>query len=461
MKFQKALLIAIFALPFLSNIASAQLLGVAPGEPLFNYDSGGTTTFDANTGALSVNATPLDYTPLGGTLAPIFPLATAPAVTVNVSLDNNCNLVSGNMGGDDLSVSGDIDLDPQDFVPEYSGTLLTGEIVALGVDSAATVAVATIDARFAITGGALVTSGDYTVGAEVGVILFVEANNFTGSCTASWNGGARGKIGAIAPTVPPVALCFDVKKIKIRDGKKHYRHMGSYGTSKSKIKASLSAGCPTGFDPAQSLISLSMDGETFAFPIGSFAQVGTKNKYRAWVAGSPSLDATLDCDKGRFNFSASKADTSQIDNSDGVDVTLTLGDSSGSKNVVLQATGHHHWSRGQNNVLYYHNDNPLDCSATPEVDESDIHEVKFRHRASGRIHTSTRAKGGYGASCLVSDSISGHFASFDTSKTTTLTCGSGDANFEVVSIEHSVASQSCTLLDEVAEDDDVEDNQYN
>lgn len=446
------------AATFASTGAAAELLGVAPGEPLFNYNSGGTTTFDAGTGSMTVNATPLDYTQVGGTPLTIFPIATAPAVTMNVSLDGNCDLVGGNAGGDDLAVSGDIDLNG-DFVPEYSGVLLTGEVVALGVDPASTAAAANLDARFAITGGTLVTAGDYTLGAEVGVTLTVENNNFTGACAANWNGGAKGVIGAIE-VAPPVEPCFDVKKIKIRDGKKHYRHWGSYGASKSKIKAALSTSCPDGFDPSQSLVALSLDGETFSFPIGSFNQVGSSNKYRAWIAGSPSLDATLNCDKGRFNFSASRADTSQIDNSDGVDVTLVLGDTSASKNVVLQETGHHHWNRGHRNVLYYHNPNPTDCSATNEADDSDMHEVKIRHRWSGRIYTFKRAKGGYGKSCLVNDALSGHFAAFDTSKTTLVTCGSGDENFEVVGIEHSADGQSCTLLNEDEEDDDIEDNQH-
>ncbi len=460
MHLKKTVLSALTALPFLSTIASAApLLGVTPGEPLFNYNSGGTTTFDGGTGALSINATPLDYTQTGGTPLTIFPIATSPAVTVNVSLDNNCDLVSGDPGGDDLTVSGDIDLDG-DFVPEYSGILLTGEVVGIGVDPAGTATAANLDARFVITGGALVTAGEYTVGAEVGMTLLVENNNFTGTCTASWNGGAKGQIGAVDPVVPPVAMCFDVKKLKIRDGKKHYRHIGSYGASKSKIQASLSAGCPVDFDPTLSLISLTLDGETFDFPVGSFAKVGSSSKYRAWVAGSPMLHATLNCNKGKFSFNASRADTSQIDNADGVDVTLVLGDTSGSKNVVLQAAGHHYWNRGQNNVLYYHNDNPLDCSAAVEEDESHIHELKVRHRASGRIHSYKRSKGGYGVSCLVNDSVSGQYASFDTSKTSTLTCGDGDANFEVVGIEHTYAGQSCTLLDEAEEDDNVEDNQY-
>jgi len=451
MNAKKLLLIA--TLPLLPGVATAALLGVQPGEPLFNYNAGGTTVFDSSTGNMSVNATPINYTQVGGTPVDIFPLATSPSVTLNVSLGTSCDLVSGDPGGDDLTVMGDIDTNG-DFVPEYTGTLLTGEITGLGLDSTGVSLL--LDARFAITGGALVTAGEYTLGAEVGMTLSVENSNFA-SCLANWNGGAKGTIGAIA-SLPPEEACFDIKKIKIRDGKKHYRHYGSYGLSKSKINAQLTTSCPTDFDPTQSLISLSLDGETFEFPVGSFSQVGTNNRYRAWVGGSPNMHATLNCDKGRFSFSASKADTSQIDNSDGVDVTLVLGSQSSTKNVMLNSAGHHHSNRGQNNVLYYHNDSPVNC-AVGNDDDSHIHEFKVRHKLSGKIYTYKRSKGDFGKSCLVHDIGSGNYASFDTSKTTSVTCGSSDANFEVVGIEHKSRSLSCTSLSETEEDDDVEDNQ--
>jgi len=456
MKTNKLLLIAV--LPLLSSVAHADLLGVIPEEPLFNYNSGGTTVFNSSTGSLSVNATPYKYTQAGGAPLDIFPLATSPSVTMNVSLDNSCALVGGDPGGDDLSVMGDIDTNA-DFVPEYSGTLLTGEIIGLGQDAANATAVSMqFDARFAITGGALVTSGDYTLGAEVGMTLTVEGNNYT-SCLADWAGGAKGDIGSVA-SLPPASACFDVKKLKIRDGKKHHRHYGSYGHSKSKIHARLRTSCPSDFDPTQSLISLSLDGESFEFPVGSFSKVGSKNKYRAWVAGSPSMNATLNCDKGRFNFSASRADTSQIDNTDGVDVTLVLANQSESKNVMLNESGHHHYSRGHRNVMYYHNDAPLNCAITSEDDETDMHEFKVRHKHSGKIYTFKRSKDGFGKSCMVHDTNSGHYMSFDTSKTSSVTCGSGDANFEVVGIEHKNRNSSCTSLSEADEDDDNEDNQH-
>jgi len=185
-----------------------------------------------------------------------------------------------------------------------------------------------------------------------------------------------------------------------------------------------------------------------------------KNKYRAWVAGSPNMSATLNCDKGRFNFSASKADTSQIDNTDGVDVTLVLASQSESKNVMLSSTGHHHHSRGHANVMYYHNDDPLNCAITGEGDETDMHEIKVRHKHSGKVYTYKRSKGGFGKNCMVHDTSSGHFISFDTSKTSSVTCGSGDENFEVVGIEHKNRLSSCTSMSEAEEDDDNEDNQH-
>lgn len=444
------------ATTMLSGTASAELIGVAPGNPLFKYNSGGTTVFDAGTGAITVNATPFQYNQPDGTVLDIFPLGTNASVTMNASLDQSCNLVGGDDGGNDLTVMADIDVQPYDFVPEFTGTLLTGEILELGMDPVISSSSIVFDARFAITGGALVTGGDYTVGAEVGMTLVVEGNNFA-SCADSWNGGAKGDIGAIE-SVPPEEACFDVKKIKIRDGKKHWRHWGSYGHSKSKISAMLNTSCPSGFDPNASVVSLMLDGETFDFPIGSFNQVGSSNKYRAWVGGSPSLRATLNCDKGRFSFSASKADTSQIDNSDGVDVTLVLGSQSSSKNVSLMSSGHHYY--GHNNVMYYHNSNPTSCAVDNGDDDSHMHEFKVRHKHSGRIYSFKRSRGGYGKTCMVYDANSGHYSSFDTSTTSSVTCGSGDSNFEVVGIEHKNNSMSCASLSEEEEDDDVESNEH-
>ncbi len=109
--------------------------------------------------------------------------------------------------------------------------------------------------------------------------------------------------------------------------------------------------------------------------------------------------------------------------------------------------------------MYYHNDNPVSCAIDTSEDETHMSELKIRHKLSGKIYTYKRSKGGFGKNCVVNDTSSGDYGIFDTSPTTTVTCGSGDANFEVVGIEHKNSSKSCTIMTEEGEDDDVEDNQ--
>ena len=439
--------------------ANAQLLGLAPEDPSFNYNSGGTTVFTAVDGALTINATPLDFTPEGGAQTIIYPLGTSPTVIVSMSLDTSCSLVGG-AGGDDLTVSGDIDLNG-DFVPEYTGVLLTGEVIALGADENPLPTAALFDARFVITGGALVDSGDYVSGEEIGLTLTVEGNNYPGDCSVDWNGGAKGLIGSVEPVPDPEPeACYGVKKVSIRDGKKHYRHWGYHGKSGSKVTAVVSTSCPENFDPTQELITLSLDGEAYSFNPGAFNQVGSKNKYRAWIGGKPSLYAVLNCDKGRFSVQASRTDVSQIDNSDGVDITLELGTSVSTENVVLNEVGHHWWNKGHNNVLYYKNSSAPFCGV--EESETDYEEVKCRHKGTGKIYSFSKSKYNLGKFFSATHTSTGHSAVFDTSKTSSLTCGDEDAsgNWEIVGVSHKDASRDCTDLTEEDEDEDVEDNSH-
>jgi len=445
---------------FIAGTAHAQLLGLAPEDPSINYNSGGTTVFTAVDGSLTINATPLDFTPEGGTTSIIYPLGTSPTVIVSMSLDTSCALVGGDAGGDDLTVSGDIDLNG-DFVPEYTGVLLTGEVVDFGADENPSATAALFDVRFVITGGALVDSGDYVSGEEVGLTLTVESNNYASDCSLDWSGGAKGLIGSVEPEPEPEPeACYGVKKVSIRDGKKHYRHWGHHGRSGSKVKVAVSTSCPEGFNPNEELISVSLDGESFNFNPGSFNQIGSSNKYRAWIGGSPSVYATLNCDKGRLSLQASKADVSQIDNSDGVDVTVELGTSVSTENVVLNESGHHWWNRGHSNVLYYKNRDAPFCGLEPA--DTDYEEVKCRHKHTGKVFSFSKSKYNLGKYFSAMEPSSGHVAVFDTSVASNLTCGDQDANgnWEIVGVSHKDSVKDCTVLSEEEEDDDVEDNSH-
>src|SRR5690606_24685214 len=112
------------------------LLGIAPAEPIITYDATGTLAYDASSQLLAIDATPLtnklsSSDPLRG----IFP---SRAFQIRVLIDGTGAVVGG-VTGDDLVITGNIDLDGN-FTNgfEITGPLLTGEILELGFLDATT-----------------------------------------------------------------------------------------------------------------------------------------------------------------------------------------------------------------------------------------------------------------------------------------------------------------------------------
>lgn len=413
---KKSATISLIAAGLLYSATSvAQLLNVVPAEPKFGYNAGGTTTFDAGTGVLEVDATPVDYSPTVGTTFDIFPLFISPNVLIRANLDANCNLFSGDPSGDDLQVIGDIDRD-NDFVPEQSGTLLTGEISGFGIDTVgASSAILLLDAKFGVTGGELVTAGEYNIGDQVGVTIEVSNNDFAGDCTSSWLGGAKGNIGAIDDDPDP-ACCFDVVKAFFKDYSAHHAcygsgsgshgSSGSYGSgsqgsgsgSKSVKKGSsfsldLNVECKPGFDPTTDVVQLTLDGGETIDLTGLFEQKGSSgSKFKAKKSGKPKVKAVLDCAKGTLEVDGVKADFSQIDFSDGVGAQLVLGpDYDEMLNIPVMP---YEVKCGITQSWKYKNPNPTDCvSTTPDPTcVTEWKKVKFKYHKNGKKKF-LRAKG--------------------------------------------------------------------
>jgi hypothetical protein len=97
----------------------------------------------------------------------------------------------GGVLGDDLILTGVVDQD-HDGTPEYSGTLLTGEVLAFGFQDTGTTT-DRYDMLFAATGGELlgVLGSDY-----IGVTVTSENSTFTGDFTVPFSGGAKGNLGS-------------------------------------------------------------------------------------------------------------------------------------------------------------------------------------------------------------------------------------------------------------------------
>lgn len=179
------------------------LLGMAGeiGLPATAYDSGGTLTYDAATQSFDVSATPLAILGLGG-----IPVILPPnAFELHFSVDNAGNVVGG-VAGDDLVISGMLDLDGNPGTGfEYSGVILTGEIVNMGyLDSGNT---DQYDFRLTATGGALVTGAtNYFLNKDIGLTLTSINSTFV-DFTQSFSGQASGTAGPVElPVIPPPAL---------------------------------------------------------------------------------------------------------------------------------------------------------------------------------------------------------------------------------------------------------------
>ena len=173
------------------------LLGVEPlAQPIIAYDSGGSVTYDSTTDAFSVAATPLSID--SGAGSGLFFIGD---LNINIEVDDTGALIGGT-SGDDLVITGDVDLDG-DFIIDESGVLLTGEILAFGSeDSGGTTDL--YDYRFQITGGLLTTNAtigaDYA-GKDLGVTTTSEVSDFAGDFTVDFSGNAKGDVGVIEPEV--------------------------------------------------------------------------------------------------------------------------------------------------------------------------------------------------------------------------------------------------------------------
>lgn len=192
----------------LSSVAHADLLDVQPGFPQLSF--GGNTS----TATIDINVSP-SYDMSAQTLELVLTsggdvnIAAGGDAQTTIQLDVNsvCDAIGG-VAGDDLFISGTV-YDPN-FNIIKSGVLLTGEITEAG-NAMATETTAVFDFRATVTGGALVTDGDWptdTSGSslDAGVQVTLEGTSIpfvTNNC-GSLLTSARAK-GLVGPdeSVPP------------------------------------------------------------------------------------------------------------------------------------------------------------------------------------------------------------------------------------------------------------------
>jgi len=181
-----------------ATAAIAGLLGIVPGFPLMSFE-GGATTAEISNGLFSVSATPVRM--LITNTGPLTVVVGPSSLDIGVMVDeSNCELVGG-IAGDDLKITGTVDMDPLGAGDVRTGTLLTGEILELGIGSPSG-SIDPFDFRFQVTGGAL---ADFYTNEDAGVTLNVENFLFAGDCTFTnlpFQGKPKGNVGPIPPIQP-------------------------------------------------------------------------------------------------------------------------------------------------------------------------------------------------------------------------------------------------------------------
>jgi hypothetical protein len=219
------------------------LVGVAPVDfPVISYNSGGSVSYDNVSDLLSVNATPLSID-TGSSLGSF----SSGTLAINIEVDGSGALVGG-VAGDDLVLTGDVDVDG-DFSDDFSGTLLTGEIVAFGSQDSGG-ATDQYDFRFIVTGGAL--AGMYA-GKDLGVTTSSEGSSFIGDFNVDFGGNAKGVIGSVErPEQPAIDLEKFVKIMKGTDSAPEGLTPGFWKTHSQYGPAPSAGWAETGYDPDDS-----------------------------------------------------------------------------------------------------------------------------------------------------------------------------------------------------------------
>lgn len=178
------------------------LLGITPGFPNLSYDSNGTTTYNATSDALTLIASPISIRFSNVTPPRLVVPTGMPAsevLQIGAVISNAGAVISGVLG-DDLVVQGQVDADGNGS-PDYTGILLTGEIIAFGYEDTGTVT-DRYDFRFAVTGGSLAS---FFAGSDIGVTVTSENSNFVNDFNVNIQGGAKGNLGPIPRlNQPPV-----------------------------------------------------------------------------------------------------------------------------------------------------------------------------------------------------------------------------------------------------------------
>ena len=233
-------------------------------------------------------------------------------VTINqLSISGNAPLIDPSTG----SVMGNSSINAFSFGTDES----TFDIVLYGVPG-----------TYSLNASGLGSDGR-TYAVEFQITLTASADPGPGDGNGDGNGGGDDNGGGNDDG--EALACYAINKVKL------YRHKKE---TKDKLYIKYASfGFPDDamIDLTQEDVLITIDGKEFEFPAGSFKQKGNKQDYAFKTASGvkPQIKATINLDKYKWGLKLNHIDSDFVDNSDGVDITLAIGNYQGTENVMLES----------------------------------------------------------------------------------------------------------------------------
>lgn len=149
-------------------------------------------------------------------------------------------------------------------------------------------------------------------------------------------------LGDTGPTDPggdeDSMACYVINKVKLHQHQKaskdklHIKYAGFRLPENAMV------------DLADEDVSISVDSMVYDFPAGTFKQKGNKYNYEYKSASGviPKIKASINFEKSKWSLKVNHADIDEVDNSDGVDISLSIGNYLGTENVLLESKNKHH-----------------------------------------------------------------------------------------------------------------------
>ena len=163
--------------------------------------------------------------------------------------------------------------------------------------------------------------------------------------------------------------CYGINKVKLH---RHHRDNKDAMFIKQAYY-SLPEGAVV--DLTQDDVAITIDGRVYAFPHGSFKWNGDEQHY-AYKTGpgvKPQVHAKIDLKRSKWSLKLMHIDADFVDNSDGVDIALTIGNYEGSENVVLKSKNRH------GRMLMYKRKPKVRCGHARHADDDEAYESDHRY----------------------------------------------------------------------------------